>query len=415
MVSIDAPPAAAGRLGRRWALGLAIASVVVAVTATTLWALVITRSTGGPTDLAAITTALGTGLAPVLAVASAAVTLHGLRVLSRRRATAIVALAAIGFPLAALAAHSWSLGFDLADAGAPMTGLAAATAPLLLGAVASGAALLALLVHALSRHAGVPSAPAVGLALVAAVVGVPLIGWGFLVPASSAALAVAALLLAALSSPRERPAASIRPLIATNGRRGDRSSDRLAVGLARLAAGAGILGAAFALAGPLWWPVPIDGTQAMIVGISILLAAGVPLSASLALLVESRFPVARSVVRGPAIALVLALAMMGYWYTSAPDGDANWWAVSVASVFVGVAVGGMSALLPVARPVAIAVGLGVALALAAAQVAAFLPMLAFAVPILAIVVVVLDARAARRREGEDAALASPTGNRPKLI
>jgi len=405
MVSIDAPPAA-GRLGRRWALGLAIASVVVAVTATTLWALVITRSPGGPTDLAALTTALGTGLAPVLAVASATVTLHGLHVLTRRQAAVAVALAALGFPLAALAAHSWSLGFDLADAGAPMTGLAAATAPLMLGAVVSGAALLALLVHALARHAGIPSAPAVGLALVAAVVGVPLIGGGFLVPTSSAALAVGALLLAALTSPRERPASSIRPSIAPSARTGDRPRDRLAVGLARLAAGAGILGVAFALAGPLWWPVTIDGSRAMIVGISILLGAGVPLLASLALLVESRFPVARGLVRGPATALVLALAMMGYWYTSAPDGDANQWAVSVASVFVGVAVGGMSALLPVARPVAIAVGLAVALALAAAQVAAFLPMLAFAVPILAIVVVVLDARAERRRDGSSAAAAT---------
>lgn len=406
MVSIDAPPAAAGRLGRRWALGLAIASVVVAVTATTLWWTVITRADEASTDLALLVTSLGTGLAPVLAVASAAVTLHGLRVLTRRRAAVAVALAAIGFPLAALAVHSWSLGFDLADAGAPMTGLAAATAPLMLGAVASGAALLALLVNALARHAGIPSAPAVGLALVAAVVGVPLTGWGFLVPASSAALAVAALLLAALTSPRERPAASIRLSTTPGARRPERPRESLAVGLARLAAGAGILGAAFALAGPLWWPVPIDGTQAMIVGISILLAAGVPLIASLALLVESRFPVARGLVRGPAIALVLALAMMGYWYTSGPDGDANWWAVSVASVFVGVAVGGMSALLPVARPVAIAVGIGVALALAAAQVAAFLPMLAFAVPILAIVVVVLDARAERRRDAESSTAAT---------
>lgn len=403
MVSIDALPAAAGRVGRRWALGLAIASVVVAVTAAALWSTVITRASGAAADLSLLVTALGTGLAPVLAVASAAVTLHGLRVLTCLRATAAVALAAIGFPLAALAAHSWSLGFDLADAGAPITGLAAMTAPLLLGALVSGAALLALLVHALARSAGIASAPAVGLALVAAIVGVPLIGWGLLVPASSAALAVGALLLAALTSPRERPAASIRPSISPGARRDDRSRDHLAVSLARLSAGAGVLGVAFALAGPLWWPVPIDGTHAMIVGISILLAAGVPLIASLALLVESRFPVARGLVRGPATALVLALAMMGYWYTSAPDGDANWWSVSVASVFVGVAVGGMSALLPVARPVAIAVGLGVALALAAAQVAAFLPMLAFAVPILAIVVLVLDARAARRREPEAAA------------
>ncbi|GAA1696574.1 hypothetical protein GCM10009792_15720 [Microcella alkalica] len=409
MVSIDASPTAERR-GRRWALGLAIASIVVAAIATTLWSLVITRSSGSQSDLSLLSTALGTGVAPLLAAASAAVTLHGLRVLARLRATVIIALATVSFPLVALTAQSWSLGFDLADAGAPMTGLAAATAPLLLVAAASGAALLGVLVHALARHAGILSSSAVGIAPVAALVGVPLVGWGFLVPSSSAAIAVGALLLAALTSPLTSPRTPPVARIRRSGRRGARlsgsSRDRLAVGIARLAAGAGVLGIAFALAGPLWRPVPIDGTEAMIVGISILLAAGAPLTASLALLVEARLPVARSVVRGPAIALILALALMGYWYTSGPDGDANWWAVSVASIFVGVAVGGMSALLPVGRPVALVVGLGVALTLAAAQVAALLPTLAFAVPVLAIVVLALDARATRSREREGAPVAT---------
>ena len=172
-----------------------------------------------------------------------------------------------------------------------------------------------------------------------------------------------------------------------------RSREKLAGQLAAVSAVAGGFGALFALAGPAWWPVPI-------VGISILLAAGLPLIAAAAILVASRFPSAATIVRRPAAALAIAFTLMGFWYTSAPDPDALWWVVSLASLCVGVAVGGMALLLPLARPVAIVVGLAVALALAAAQVAFMLPMLAFAVPVLAIGIVVLLARASRQRAFE---------------
>ncbi len=179
-----------------------------------------------------------------------------------------------------------------------------------------------------------------------------------------------------------------------------RSREKLAGQLAAVSAVAGGFGALFAIASPAWWPVPIDGTRAMIVGISILLAAGLPLIAAAAILVASRFPSAATIVRRPAAALAIAFTLMGFWYTSAPDPDALWWVVSLASLCVGVAVGGMALLLPLARPVAIVVGLAVALALAAAQVAFMLPMLAFAVPVLAIGIVVLLARASRQRAFE---------------
>lgn len=400
MVTVDAP--AAVRRDRRptVALGLALVAVAVAAAAAGVWGLALSADEPSQGWLAAVVPALGTGLAPVLALASATIVLRMRGVLSAGRATAIIALGAIALPLAALATASWSAGFDDADAGRPITGLGALTAPLALASLVAGAALLGLLLQAVLVLAGMSRASAAALALLLAVVGAPAAGFALVSPASSAALAVAAVIVAAFASPRSAPRvereSSIRTPDPARTPAAVRSTHELAIGLARLAAGAGIIGVLFAILAPALWPVPIDGTEAMIVGISILLASGLPLLAAVVLLVETRFPVATLLVRGPATALALALAAMGYWYTSAPDGDANWWAISVASLLVGVAVGGMSFLLPLSRPVAIAVGLAVALALAAAQVAAVIPMLAFALSVVAIVIVVLDAVRVRR-------------------
>lgn len=396
MVTVDAPPSLSAPDRRRaLALGLAIASVVIAVSAAALWVVTI----GGLPErsgLAPVTIILGGTLAPLLAVAAAVIVLRMRGTVSIARAVVLLVLAAIALPTAALAGLSWGLGFADADAGRPLTGLAAATVPLLLLALAAGAPLIGLLVYALCRSADRGEGGAALLGALCGLLGAPVLVWGLTNPTTSAALAVSALLLVALGTPRSRPERSIRPPAATRTATDRRPRERLAIALARLAAGAGVLGAVFALSGAAWWPVPIDGTEAMIVGISILLAAGMPLLASLALLVESRFPVAALLVRGPATALALALVTMGFWYTSAPDGDATGWSVSVASLFIGVAAGGMSFLLPLSRPVAIVVGLAVALALAAAQVAMLLPALAFAVPIVAIGILVLAARSERR-------------------
>lgn len=396
MVTVDAPPSLSAPDRRRaLALGLAIASVVIAVSAAALWVVTI----GGLPErsgLAPVTIILGGTLAPLLAVAAAVIVLRMRGTVSIARAVVLLVLAAIALPTAALAGLSWGLGFADADAGRPLTGLAAATVPLLLLALAAGAPLIGLLVYALCRSADLGEGGAALLGALCGLLGAPVLVWGLTNPTTSAALAVSALLLVALGTPRSRPERSIRPPAATRTATDRRPRERLAIALARLAAGAGVLGAVFALSGAAWWPVPIDGTEAMIVGISILLAAGMPLLASLALLVESRFPVAALLVRGPATALALALVTMGFWYTSAPDGDATGWSVSVASLFIGVAAGGMSFLLPLSRPVAIVVGLAVALALAAAQVAMLLPALAFAVPIVAIGILVLAARSERR-------------------
>ncbi len=398
MMAVEAPPALRRPDRRRAAaLALALASVIVALVAAVLWGLII-ASLPARTDLAPAMTALGGGLAPLLAVASAVIMLRMRGTLSIARSVVVLVLAALALPLGALGATSWGLGFADADAGRPLTGFAAAAVPLLLGALLAGAPLIGLLVHALCRSGGLGPTSSALLGALCGLFGAPVLAWSFATPTTSVMLAVAALLLVALGAPRPRPERSIRPLAAAHSEVDHRSREGLAISLSRLAAGAGLLGAAFAFTGSAWWPVPIDGTEAMVLGISILLAAGMPLLASLALLVESRFPVAALIVRAPATALALALVTMGFWYTSAPDGDANGWAVSVASLFVGVAVGGMSFLLPLSRPVAIVVGLAVALALAAAQVATLLPALAFAVPLVAIGVLVLAARSERRRE-----------------
>ena len=166
--------------------------------------------------------------------------------------------------------------------------------------------------------------------------------------------------------------------------------------LARFALVAGALGVAVALTGPAWWPVPVDGTQAMGIGISILLAAALPLAAAVAILAVDRAAVAPAVVSGSAVALALALAVLGLWYTGAPAGSEHAWALPLASLLLGVAVGGLSLLLPIPRAAAIVVGLAVALTLGVQLAATLLPALAFATPLAAAVLLVLGRRTAAR-------------------
>lgn len=390
MVDVDAPPAGSLPERRRsLALGLAAASVVAALAATVLWAQLVVR----PLDrvpTASIMIALAGGIAPLLAVASVVLMLRMRGTVSQAGAVRLLVVASLALPLAALAGVSWGLGFADADAGRPITGLAAATAPLLLAALLTSAALVGLLVHAVALHSGLGEAGAGGLAVVCGLLGGPIVVFGLSAPPTSAGLAVGALLLVAFTWPRT----AVVELAAGSTPSGVAPSAELVAPLARLALGAGVLGLAVAVSGATWWPTPIDATRAMVIGISILLAAGLPLTAAAARLAAVRFPRIGPLVRGPATALALALSGVGLAYAAAPEGWAG--GIAIASLLLGVAVGGMSFVLPLPRRIAVVVGLAVALSLAATQAATLLAALAFAVPLLAAGVLVLAARAPGR-------------------
>lgn len=418
MVDVDAPPTLHAPARRRaLAVGLAVASVAVALIGTVLWMLLL-RAAGDRPALAGLALALGSGVAPLLATASIIVLLRMRGALSPSRTVALLALASLALPLVALTAASWGLGFADADAGRPVTGFAAATVPLGAAALLLVAVLFTLLLQAVVGRTGIGSASAWALSVVCGALGAPVLVGGLAAPPTGAVIAVGALVIVVLTAPAggagaraataPRPAPDARDDRLRGAVPPARRARALVPTLARFALVAGALGAAVALTGSAWWPVPIDGTQAMGVGISILLAAALPLVAAVAVLALDRVAIAPAVVSGSAAALALALAVMALWYTGAPAGAEHAWALPLASLLLGVAVGGMSLLLPIPRSAAIVVGLAVALTLGVQLAAMLLPALAFATPLAAAALLVLGRRTGRPEVPRPESAPAPT-------
>ncbi|WP_169079173.1 hypothetical protein [Microcella alkalica] len=418
MVDVDAPLTLHAPARRRaLAVGLAVASVAVALIGTVLWMLLL-RAAGDRPALAGLALALGSGVAPLLATASIIVLLRMRGALSPSRTAALLALASLALPLVALTAASWGLGFADADAGRPVTGFAAATVPLGVAALLLVAVLFTLLLQAVVGRTGIGSASAWALSVVCGALGAPVLVGGLAAPPTGAGIAVGALVIVVLTAPAggagaraataPRPAPDARDDRLRGAVPPARRARALVPTLARFALVAGALGVAVALTGSAWWPVPIDGTQAMGVGISILLAAALPLVAALAVLALDRVAIAPAVVSGSAAALALALAVMALWYTGAPAGAEHAWALPLASLLLGVAVGGMSLLLPIPRSAAIVVGLAVALTLGVQLAAMLLPALAFATPLVAAALLVLGRRTGRPEVPRPESAPTPT-------
>lgn len=117
------------------------------------------------------------------------------------RTTAIAVTSTVAFALAALTRQSWSIGFDLADAGLPGTWFSALLWPLFAVAWAVGALALALLVRAMMSTGR--ASPVLRCVTGAAVglVCAPAIGIGLISP-TPVILSSAALLIFALRRPR---------------------------------------------------------------------------------------------------------------------------------------------------------------------------------------------------------------------
>ncbi len=405
--------AARDGIGSRLTGRVAVASSLLGLAAATLagigsiWALELLISIGAGWIVYALTTCV----APALV-------LLGLVSLGRERgsftegrALAVLALGAPALLLGALAAASLAEGFAAADDGLPPSPFADAAVLFLVAGFALGsvACTFALEAHFTRDGMGrtVAAAAAIPLGMLLAVSIAPAI----LMPAGSAIVAaiVAAIALAARRSPAApgwEPAPSASAHAAA--RAGLSSSAfRATRWLSILSAIGSTVGVAFAFTGSLWPTTAgaIDATEAMGRGLSLALLSGVPLLAAIGVRIAARSAHAPRHTLGPLALCALWFAAVAGGYVFAPDG---------ADLYLGFGIGAALGagglawwLVPRMRgPRALRIAYAVLAGLAAAAVLGLIlaPLLAFAVPIAAIV---LAARRRDRPRGTDAARPEP--------
>ncbi|MET3770314.1 hypothetical protein ABIB15_003024 [Marisediminicola sp. UYEF4] len=291
--------------------------------------------------------------------------------------------------LAALTQLSWAQGFRLADANQPQTGLAGAWGLLFVIAWAVGAAGIGLLVDGAFGGAGMPSVARVPLAAIAGILIAPAVGIGLIHPATSTVIAAGVALVALGTLNGQRSRTSPLPTRAIRARSSDvRGAVRL---LASLSAGVGVVGVVYALTGAGWSDGAADETIAMAHGITVLLASAIPLLAAFALSAPPRHGTAA--VWGPTSLIVLEITAVAVAYQDAPAGQemATWLGLSAA---LG---GGAIAWWTIPRlrgPLGprIAVGLAFGGGYAALFGTTVIPLLAFTVPVVALVLAFTRAR-----------------------
>lgn len=372
----------AARVNRRFAIATSLAALVGAAVAGVLGAWGAASGTL-PVLLA--------GVIPLFAGWALVAVLRERGLLGDGRALVTLGAIALGLVLNTLTVFSWSLGFDAADAGLPPTGLAAVWAPLLIAAEIAGAFAIALIVDAIFRRTSIPPA---ARALIAGVIGLaiaPMIGLGLLSIAFATSLTLGAVVLAFLPSRRARrvpvpeaPEAPHAPTGSDSPSIRQRSTARL---LAWTAGGGGIVGAVYALTGSHWSPGAVDATIAMGQGISVMLVSGIPLLAALG--VASRNAPSRGAhvhVWTPLALVALGLGCITVGYLGAP----SWVAMSpwfqASAVLIGSAIGWwIISRVRLPRAAVLAIGIGSGVLYASFFGVMIAPMLAFAVPTVALI------------------------------
>lgn len=308
------------------------------------------------------------------------------------RALLILPILLLALLLAGLTQLSWAWGFRLADANQPLTGLAGWWGLLFVSAWVVGAAGIGLGVDGLlyrtrwrwfarlplAAFTGAVAAPALGLTLTTPTVSTVI----------AAVLAVAA--LRALSGRRART------LPVRNAAKRSRPADTRSTVL-WLSAVSGVFGAvgvAYALTGAGWSAGAVDTTIAMSQGITILLAAAIPLLTAVALIVPTRY--GRAAVWGPLGLVTLALIAVAVAYVSAPAGSQMTLWLGVSAALGGGAVTWWS--IPRLRgtpAIRVAVSAALGLAYAALFGMTVVPILAFTVPLAAITLALVVGRRKR--------------------
>ena len=221
----------------------------------------------------------------------------------------------------------------------------------------------------------------------------PAVGVGLINPTMAMVVAAVAavMALAALSGRGSR-----RSPAAPRMREARSSDDRTAVRwLTGLSAIVGLFGVAYALTGAAWSAGATDGTIAMGQGITILLAAAIPLLTAVALTVSQRH--GRAAVWGPIGLVILEVTAVAIAYLSAPSWEAMAPWMAVSAILGGGAVAWWT--IPRIRgPLGLRIAVGVALGVGYAVLfgTTTIPMLAFTVPIFAVVVALVGTRSSRK-------------------
>lgn len=377
------------RLDARVALWCALVAIGLGACS---W-LVVLNGLGGAPWAAGVVGIVTVGVVPALAVVAMIAVMRGRGWITAPRALITILALWTCLLLAALAQLSWAQGFRLADQNLPQTGLAGAWGPLFVAAWAAGAVAIALLIDGLLQRTRWPWFARLPLAAVIGVLVAPAVGVGLINPTMAMVVAAVAavMALAALSGRGSR-----RSPAAPRMREARSSDDRTAVRwLTGLSAIVGLFGVAYALTGAAWSAGAIDGTIAMGQGITILLAAAIPLLTAVALTVSQRH--GRAAVWGPIGLVILEVTAVAIAYLSAPSWEAMAPWMAVSAILGGGAVAWWT--IPRIRgPLGLRIAVGVALGVGYAVLfgTTTIPMLAFTVPIFAVVVALVGTRSSRK-------------------
>lgn len=187
------------RLDRRFAFWSALAALAAGLTAIPM----VADGLRGAENLAY--PALAVLLAPGLAATAVIGHVRQARIVSPARAMLILALAWAALAVAAVAQALWVVGFDMADAGLPTTGLIAGFWQVFGVAVVLGAVAIAALIEAMMMRAGVGGRPVrVLTGGVIGAVAAPAIGLSLITPVAVLFVSIA---LAISARPRREAAA----------------------------------------------------------------------------------------------------------------------------------------------------------------------------------------------------------------
>lgn len=392
------------RLTARLAFVLSIVALAFSVIAGVLYVWTL-----GSAVVAALLPLMTIGIIPILTAISAVAVVRDRGLVGDGRAIIMVVLAIPALVLAGLAAWSWSLSFDAADAGTPAPPLAEAWLPLFGTGLIIGVALLGLFIDSMLSRTQLSRFSRIAVSLVASCVLTPVLGSALLTPYVAAAGALATAVLAAVPHSATSAAANPVPSHSAAGAlsRAVQVTTRV---LALIAAVGGILGVAYAFTGSHWSPGASDGTIAMAQGITLLLLAAVPLLAAFGVRADSRGTQPSRHVWGPLVLLAGGLVLNAAAYTHAPD-----WADMAPWFFVGSVLAGgaiswwISPRTRLSRIAATIIGIFSGL-LCAVFLGMLTPLLAFTVPLLSIVMLI----AARSSRPDGAAPVFREGGGPLL-
>lgn len=374
------------RLTARLALVLSIAALSFSVFAgvISVWALGVLAGSGA----AFVSPLLTIGVVPLLTAVAAVAVIRDRGLIGDGRALVVVTLAAPALVLAGLAAWSWAVGFDAADAGTPAPFLATAWLPLIGAAMVTGVASLCLFIDSFVSRTQLSRVVCLSLSVVVSTVLTPLVGLALLTPYIGAGIALLTAVVAA--TPRRTPLpATTTPRIQSAPAATTRSAVTMIRALALLTIVGGVLGVTYALTGAYWSPGAEDGTSAMAQGITLLLVATIPLLAAFGVWADGHGTHRPLHVWGPLTLLAGALALLAAAYTRAPNSDdmAPWFLAG--SMLAGGAISWwITPRIRLPRVAAITIGVFAGLLYAAFLGMMLTPLLAFTVPLLGILLLI---------------------------